>query len=96
MIPIHSPWLAAHGKLWYDDRWYRFAWIVWPQALAATGDDVLGDLVYQRHGALQAGPNDPVHRVEVRLYQRANLLQGHRTRAACFLGGLAQRHGPAS
>jgi TPR repeat protein len=35
MIPIHSPWLAAHGKLWYDDRWYRIAWIVWPQALAA-------------------------------------------------------------
>jgi TPR repeat protein len=35
MIPVHSPWLAAHGKLWYDERWYRFAWIVWPQALAA-------------------------------------------------------------
>ena len=27
------PWLAAHGKLWYDDRWYRIAWIVWPQAI---------------------------------------------------------------
>ena len=26
-------WLSAHGKLWYDDRWYRLAWIVWPQAL---------------------------------------------------------------
>jgi tetratricopeptide (TPR) repeat protein len=26
-------WLKAHGKLWYDDRWYRVAWIVWPQAL---------------------------------------------------------------
>jgi len=26
-------WLAAHGKLWYDDRWYRIAWIVWPQAV---------------------------------------------------------------
>jgi tetratricopeptide (TPR) repeat protein len=26
-------WLAAHGKLWYDDRWYRIAWIVWPQAI---------------------------------------------------------------
>jgi uncharacterized protein len=36
MIPVHSGWLAAHGKLWYDDRWYRLAWIVWPQALAAV------------------------------------------------------------
>jgi tetratricopeptide (TPR) repeat protein len=26
-------WLAAHGKLWYDDPWYRTAWIVWPQAV---------------------------------------------------------------
>jgi tetratricopeptide (TPR) repeat protein len=26
-------WLSAHGKLWFDDRWYRLAWIVWPQAL---------------------------------------------------------------
>ena len=34
MIPVSSPWLAAHGKLWYDDKWYRLAWILWPQALA--------------------------------------------------------------
>jgi tetratricopeptide (TPR) repeat protein len=26
-------WLAAHGKLWYDDPWYRVAWIIWPQAV---------------------------------------------------------------
>jgi tetratricopeptide (TPR) repeat protein len=26
-------WLAAHGRLWYDDRRYRLAWIVWPQAI---------------------------------------------------------------
>jgi tetratricopeptide (TPR) repeat protein len=26
-------WLSAHGRLWYDDRWYRIAWIVWPQAI---------------------------------------------------------------
>ena len=26
-------WLSAHGKLWYDDRWYRIAWIVWPQSV---------------------------------------------------------------
>jgi hypothetical protein len=30
MIPVYSSWLAAHGKLWYDDKWY------WPQALAAA------------------------------------------------------------
>jgi uncharacterized protein len=33
MIPVYSTWLAAHGKLWYDDRWYRLAWMIWPQAL---------------------------------------------------------------
>jgi tetratricopeptide (TPR) repeat protein len=26
-------WLSTHGKLWYDDPWYRTAWIVWPQAV---------------------------------------------------------------
>ncbi len=26
-------WLTAHGKLWYDDRWYRVAWLLWPQAI---------------------------------------------------------------
>jgi TPR repeat protein len=34
MNPVNSTWLAAHGKLWYDDKRYRFAWIAWPQALA--------------------------------------------------------------
>lgn len=29
-----ASWLQDHGRLWYDDRWYRTAWIVWPQALA--------------------------------------------------------------
>jgi hypothetical protein len=36
MISAYSPWLSAHGKLWYDEKWYRFAWIAWPQALAAV------------------------------------------------------------
>ena len=36
MISIHSPWLAAHGRLWYDEKLYRTAWIIWPQALAAV------------------------------------------------------------
>lgn len=34
MISADSPWLGAHGKLWYDDKWYRAAWLVWPQAFA--------------------------------------------------------------
>lgn len=36
MSMLNSPWLAAHGKLWYDDKPYRITWIVWPQALAAA------------------------------------------------------------
>jgi lipoprotein NlpI len=28
-----ASWNSAHGKLWYDDRWYRIAWLVWPQAI---------------------------------------------------------------
>jgi lipoprotein NlpI len=28
-----ASWLSTHGRLWYDDPWYRLAWIVWPQAL---------------------------------------------------------------
>ena len=50
-----------------------------PQALAAAGDDVLGDLVDQRNGALQARADDGVDGVEVRLDERADLFQGHRT-----------------
>ncbi|MDN3274891.1 tetratricopeptide repeat protein [Frankia sp. RB7] len=29
-----APLLQVHGRLWYDDRWYRVAWIIWPQAIA--------------------------------------------------------------
>jgi TPR repeat protein len=36
MIPVYSTWLAAHGRLWYDDGWYRLAWVVWPQALGVV------------------------------------------------------------
>lgn len=36
MSLTNSAWVAAHGRLWYDDRSYRLAWIVWPQALAAA------------------------------------------------------------
>src|SRR5438105_9267308 len=70
-----------------------------PQTLASTGDDMFGDLVNQRHGTLEAGPNDPVHRVQVGLYQRANLFQGHyclRRRGGVFLGGWAPWGGHAS
>ena len=36
MIPVSSTWLAAHGKLWYDDKWYRLAWVIWPQAFCTV------------------------------------------------------------
>lgn len=36
MITTYSSWLAAHGKLWYDDKWYRLAWLISPQALIAA------------------------------------------------------------
>jgi uncharacterized protein len=36
MAGVNSSWVTAHGKLWFDDKWYRIAWIVWPQALAAV------------------------------------------------------------
>ena len=36
MTPVYSTWLAAHGKLWYDDRWYRLAWLIWPQAIGVV------------------------------------------------------------
>ena len=53
MISAHSPWLAAHGKLWYDDKWYRYGWIVWPQALAvAAGAVVLGGALHQQDRAM--------------------------------------------
>jgi tetratricopeptide (TPR) repeat protein len=29
----NTPWLAAHGRLWYDNHWYRAAWIIWPQTV---------------------------------------------------------------
>jgi uncharacterized protein len=32
MMPVFSDWVAAHGRLWYDDKWYRLAWVLWPQA----------------------------------------------------------------
>jgi hypothetical protein len=36
MAAVSSTWLSAHGKLWYDDTWYRLAWVVWPQALGVV------------------------------------------------------------
>ena len=47
------------------------------QALAAAGDDVLGDLVDQRHGTLEARADDRVDGVEVGLDQGADVIQGH-------------------
>ena len=51
-----------------------------PQALAAARNDVLGDPVHERYGALQAFPNHLIDRAEVSPHQRANLFQGHFTK----------------
>jgi TPR repeat protein len=52
MIPVYSTWLAAHGKLWYDDRWYRLAWVIWPQALST----VLVMLLWAMPSSVQNAP----------------------------------------
>jgi TPR repeat protein len=36
MVSACSTWLSAHGRLWYDDKWYRLSWLTWPQALATV------------------------------------------------------------
>ena len=48
-----------------------------PQPLAAPGDDVLGDLVDERDGALQARADHLVHGAEVGLDERADFFEGH-------------------
>lgn len=47
----------------------------WTQAFAAARNDVVGNLVHQRHGTLQARANDLVDRVQVRTDQHADLLE---------------------
>ena len=48
-----------------------------PQALAAARDDVLGDLVDERHRALQACTHDRVDGLEIALNQGADGIEGH-------------------
>lgn len=33
MSKVTGSLLHAHGRLWYDDTWYRAAWIIWPQCI---------------------------------------------------------------
>jgi TPR repeat protein len=63
MIPVYSTWLAAHGKLWYDDKWYRLSWIVWPQALAAVMVLWFWAMPSTGRNAQWAKPVDPAQRV---------------------------------
>jgi TPR repeat protein len=58
-----STWLAAHGKLWYDDNWYRIAWIVWPQAIAVLVFMLLWAAPASNPAATWAKPLDPGTRV---------------------------------
>ncbi len=52
------------------------------QALAAAADDVLGHLVDQRHGALEARADHGVDGHQVGRHGRANLLERHQGRFA--------------
>ena len=68
MSATTSTWLSDHGRLWYDDRWYRTAWIVWPQAIAM----VVFLLVWAQHGNIPWGkpadggiPQKPTEQVDV-------------------------------
>jgi hypothetical protein len=63
MIPVHSSWLSAHGKLWYDDKWYRLAWIVFPQALALLAMLWFWATPTASKNAQWAKPVDPAQRV---------------------------------
>ena len=62
MIPVYSSWLAAHGKLWYDDKGYRIAWIVWPQALAILAVLWFWAMPSSGRNAQWAKPVDPATR----------------------------------
>jgi hypothetical protein len=48
------------------------------QAFAAATNDVLGHLVHQRHGALEAGADHGVHGLQIRPERGADLLQRQR------------------
>ena len=62
MIPVYSSWLTSHGKLWYDDKWYRLAWIVWPQALALLAVLWFWAMPSSSRTAQWAKPVDPATR----------------------------------
>ena len=68
-----------------------------PQALAAPGDDVLGDLVDQRNGALEARPDDASSTaIEIRREPSARISSsvigaGNRSRPGAHLHVLSQR-----
>jgi TPR repeat protein len=64
MAPADSAWLPAHGKLWYDDKWYRLAWIIWPQALAAAVVLWFWAMPSTGKNAKWAVPLDPAKRYE--------------------------------
>jgi hypothetical protein len=64
------------------------------QALAAAGDDVVRDLVHQRHRTLQPRADDAIDGLKVRLDERAYFFEIHRYWEDCVACGI---HGePAS
>src|ERR1700756_2824295 len=54
------------------------------QPLAATGDDVIRDLIYQRDGAFQASTDYAVDGLEVCPDQPADFFEGHRDWKNCI------------
>lgn len=56
----------------------------WPQSLATPGDDVISDLVDQRHRTFKASANDAIDALQVRTDQGSYFIEGHRDRKDCF------------
>jgi len=74
-----EPWLHAHGRLWYDDSWYRAAWIIWPQAIG-----ILAFIVVWAHPGVPWGkrtqgvPDKPVEQMQ-KPAEQVDALAGCRT-----------------
>ena len=59
-----------------------------PQALTATGNDVVRDLVYQGDGTFEAGTDYTVNAFEVRSDQRPDFFEGHCSWEQSVAGGI--------
>jgi PQQ-dependent catabolism-associated CXXCW motif protein len=79
MSKSNDSWLNAHGRLWYDDPWYRAAWIVWPQAIGILAFIVLWahhDIPWGK--PVQGVPDNPVEQIQ-KPAEQVDALAGCRT-----------------